>query len=94
VGLVDDQDGGLAAFVALGGQHGGGLGGQPGAGPVGGPAEGRNDGLVQAADADHRVGEVDDGVPGGVQAGQDGADGDGLAGADLAGDDADGVQPR
>jgi hypothetical protein len=28
-------------------------------------------------------------VPGGVQAGQDGADGDGLAGADFAGDDAD-----
>src|SRR4029077_439066 len=30
VGLVDDQDGGLAALVALGGEHGGGLGGEPG----------------------------------------------------------------
>src|SRR6266568_8435332 len=45
----------------------------------------------QAADADHGVGQVDDGVPGVVEAGQDGADGDGLAGADLAGDDADGA---
>jgi hypothetical protein len=32
----------------------------------------------------HRVGQVDDGVPGGVQAGQEGADGGGLAGADFS----------
>jgi hypothetical protein len=45
---------------------------------------------VQAADADHRVGQVDDGVAGGVQRGEDGADGDGLAGAfsELRGRDA------
>jgi hypothetical protein len=52
VGLVDHEDGGAAALVALGGQDGGGLGGQPGAGAVWLPAEGRDDGLVQAADAD------------------------------------------
>ena len=40
VGLVDDKDGGAAALVALGGQHGAGLGGQPRAGPVGLAAEG------------------------------------------------------
>ena len=45
--------------------------------------------VVDAADPDGGVGQVDDGVAGGVQAGQCGADGDGLAGADLAGDHAD-----
>ena len=91
MGLVDDQDGGLAALIALGGEHGGGLGGEPGVAAVGLAAEGGDDHLVQAADADHGVGQVDDGVPGGVQPGQDGADGDGLAGADFAGDHADGA---
>ena len=81
----------LAAFVAFGGEDGGGLGGEPGVAAVGLAAEGGDDHLVQAADADHRVGQVDDGVPGGVQAGQDGADRDGLAGADFAGDHADGA---
>ena len=37
-------------------------------------AEGGDDHLVQSADADHGVGRVDDGAPGGVQSGQDGAD--------------------
>src|SRR5258705_13189374 len=82
--LVDDQYGGLAPFIAFGGEHGGGLGGEPGVAAVGLAAEGGDDHLVQAADADHRVGQVDDGVPGGVQAGQDGADRDGLAGPDFA----------
>src|SRR5207302_6049010 len=61
VGFIDDQDGGFAAFVAFGGQDGGGLGGEPGAGAVGLAAEGGDDHLVQAADADHGVGQVDDG---------------------------------
>jgi hypothetical protein len=85
VGFLDDQDGGAAAFVAFGGQDGGGLGGEPGAGPVGLAAEGGDDRLVQSADADHGVGQVDDGVPGGVEGGEDGADGDGFPGADFAG---------
>ena len=46
---------------------------------------------VEAAGADGGVAEVDDGVAGGVEPGQGGADGDGLAGADLAGDDAEGA---
>jgi hypothetical protein len=41
---------------------------------------------VQAALADAGVGQVDDGVADRVQAGDGGAGGDGLAGADLAGD--------
>ena len=47
--------------------------------------------VVDAADADGGVAEVDDGVPGRVQGGERGADGDGFAGADLAGDDAEGA---
>jgi hypothetical protein len=41
---------------------------------------------VDAADADGGVGQVDDGVPGGIQAGQRGPRGDGLAGAHQTGD--------
>ncbi|HTS95607.1 MAG TPA: hypothetical protein VMI33_03225, partial [Streptosporangiaceae bacterium] len=90
MGLVEDQDGGLAALVALGGEHGAGLGGEPGVAAVGLAAEGRDDHLVQPAYADHRVGQVDDGVPGGVQAGQDGAHRDSLARPDFACDNTDG----
>jgi hypothetical protein len=90
VGFVDDQDGGAAAFGVLGGQRAGGLGGERG-GAVGGPAaEAGDDGVVDAADADGGVGQVDDGVPGGIQGGQRRPRGGGLAGADLAGDDAEG----
>jgi hypothetical protein len=46
---------------------------------------------VEAALADAGVGEVDDGVAHGVELGDRGAGGDGLAGADLAGDDPDGA---
>ena len=63
-------------------------GGHVGAGQA---AEGGDDGVVDAAGADGGVAEVDDGVPGGVQGGEGGADGDGFAGADFAGDDAEGV---
>ena len=47
--------------------------------------------VVEAAGADGGVAEVDDGVPGGVEGGEGGADGDGFAGADFAGDDAEGA---
>src|SRR5450755_143921 len=50
-----------------------------------------DDGVVDAADADGGVAEVDEGVPGGVEAGEGGAQGHGLAGADFAGDHAEGV---
>ena len=42
---------------------------------------------VEAAGPDRGVGQVDHGVAGGVELGQGGAQGDGLAGADLPGDD-------
>ena len=52
----------------------------------------RGDDVVQhAAHPDGGVGQVDDHVPGRVQGGGGGADGDGLAGADLAGDHAERV---
>ena len=54
-------------------------------------AERGDDLVVDAADPDGRVGQVDDGVPRGVQGGEGGADGDGLPGADLAGDHPDAV---
>ena len=91
VGFVDDEDGGAAAFGGFGGEGVGGLwdeGGHVGAGQA---AEGGDDGVVDAAGADGGVAEVDDGVAGGVQGGEGGADGDGFAGADFAGDDAEGV---
>ena len=59
---------------------------------VSGPRAERGDDLVvDAADPDGRVGQVDDGVAGRVQGGERGADGDGLPGADLAGDHPDPV---
>ena len=47
--------------------------------------------MVDAAGADGGVAEVDDGVAGRVERGEGGAHGHGLARADLAGDDAEGV---
>lgn len=41
--------------------------------------------------ADGGIGDVDDGAAGGVEVGDGAAGGQGLAGADLAGDQADGV---
>src|SRR6202034_1695421 len=75
VGLVDEQDGGAAAFGGLAGEHVVGLGGQRG-GAVGGASAEAGDGVV-----------VDAAGAGGGGGGGD----DGLAGADLAGDDAEGL---
>jgi hypothetical protein len=87
--FVDDQHGDAASFGCFAGEHVVGLGGQRG-GAVGGPAaEAGDDVVVDSADAGGGVADVDDGVPGRVDAGQGGAGGDGLAGADLAGDDAE-----
>jgi hypothetical protein len=58
---------------------------------AGRPAERGDHGTVQTAHADGWVGQVDDGVPGGVQVGESGADGHGLAGADLPGEQAERV---
>jgi hypothetical protein len=53
------------------------------------PTQRGDDLVVDAADSDGGVRQVDDGVPGRVEAGESGADRDCFAGADLAGDDAD-----
>src|SRR6202034_4137294 len=91
VGLVDEQDGGAAAFGGLAGEHVVGLGGQRGGAVGGASAEAGDDVVVDAADAGGGGAEVDDGVAGRGQGGEGGAGGDGLAGADLAGDDAEGL---
>jgi hypothetical protein len=81
----------LAAFVVLGGEQLGGLADQ------GGPVEPRfgaeagHEVVVDSAGADHGVGQVDDGVAGRVQRGDGRSGCDGLAGADLAGEHADGL---
>ena len=89
VRLVDHQDGCSAPLGLLDGQRAGGLRDQGGVMDQGLPAQRGDDLVVDAADPDGGVGEVDDGVPGRVQPGQRGADRDGLPGADLAGDDPD-----
>ena len=47
--------------------------------------------VVDAADADRWVGQVDQDVSGLVESGQRGSQGDGFAGADLAGEHAEGA---
>ena len=85
------SDGGAAAFGLLDREGVDGL--RDEGGVVGQRAlpEGGDDLVVDAADPDRRVGQVDDGVPGRVQGVQGGADGDGFPGADLAGDHPDAV---
>jgi hypothetical protein len=69
VGFVDDEDGGAAAFGLFGGEGVGGLGDEGGVVDQGLPAEGGDDLVVDAADSDGGVGQVDDGVAGGGQGG-------------------------
>ena len=73
------------SFFCLGGERGLGLGDEGGVVEAGGLAEGGGDGAVDAAHPDLRVGQVDQGVAGGVQAGHGGAGGCRLAAADFAG---------
>ena len=91
VRFVDHDDGGAAAFGVFGGESVGGLRGEGGGVEAGDLAQGADDVVQHAADPDGRVGQVDDHVPGGVQRGGRGADGDGFPGTDLAGDHAEGV---
>jgi hypothetical protein len=89
VGLVDDQHRGAAAFGLFDSQGVGGLRDEGGVVGQGLPAEGEHDLVVDAPNSDGGVGQVDDAVPGGVQCGERGADGDGFPGADFPGDHAD-----
>ena len=78
MGFVDHDDRGAAAFDLLDRERVDGLGdegGVVGQGPV---PEGGDDLVVDPTDPDGGVGQVDDGVSGGVQGGERGADGDGL----------------
>ena len=88
VGFVQDEDRGAAPFGLFGGQPRR-FGGRGWRGAPTLPAERGDDLVVDAADPDGGVGQVDDRIARIVQCGQCGADGDGLAGADFAGDDAD-----
>ena len=89
VRFVDDEDDLFAALGGLGGEQVLGLGDQRRVVKARAAAEAGHDRGVDAAQPDAGGAEVDDGVPGGVQAGDGGARGDGLAGAALAGDHAD-----
>ena len=89
VRLVDQQDRQPASLGELGGQVPGGLRDQGGVVDAGHAAQGRDDRVVDAPGADLRVGDGDELVAGGVQAGGGGARGHGLARADLTGDHRD-----
>jgi hypothetical protein len=86
VGFVEDEDRGAAAFVFLGGEQVHGLRDQCRLVEARNAAEGGDDAAVEASPADGGVTEVDHRVPAGVEGGESGADGDGLAGTDFAGD--------
>ena len=88
VGFVDGEDDVAVALVGLGGERGRDLGDEV-AWWKRGACRGPGDGGVDAADPDLGVGQVDEGVAGGVEAVGGGAERGGLAGADLAGDDAE-----
>ena len=79
----------LAALVGFGGERRLDLGDEVGGVEAGGLAEGLGDGAVDAADPDLGVGQVDEGVAGGVEAVGGGAERNRLPGADFAGQDAE-----
>jgi hypothetical protein len=83
VRLVDRDDDVPVFLFCLGGEGGFDLGDEGGVVEAGGLAERGGHRAVQAAHSDLGVGQVDQGVPGGVQAVGGGAEGDGLPRADL-----------
>ena len=87
--FVDQDDDAFAALGPLVGEQLVRLRDQGGGVEARLAAEGAHDLVVEAARADARVGEVDDGVPGGVERGEVGAGGDRLARADLAGEESE-----
>jgi hypothetical protein len=78
--LVDDQDRGAAPFCLLGGQRVRGLRDQGGVVDQRLPAQRGDDLVMDAADPDRRIRQIDDRVTRRVQSGQGRADRDGLAG--------------
>ena len=89
VRLVDGEDDVAAPLVGLGGERGLDLGDEVAVVEPGRLAQCGGQRPVQAPDPDLGVGEVDQGVAGGVEAVGGGAQRGGFPGADLAGQDAD-----
>jgi len=87
--LVNDEQDLAVALGGLGGEQVLGLGHELGAQVARLGPERAHDRDVEAAGAEGRVGDVDDLVAGGVERGDGGAQGDRLAGADVAGDHAE-----
>jgi len=94
VRFVDGEDDVAVALVGLGGERGLDLRDEGRVVETGCLPECQGDGPVDSPDADLGVGEVDEGVAGGVQAVDGGAEGGGLAGPDFSGDDAQAAEPR
>src|SRR6266849_7522007 len=88
VPFVHQQDDAAAAFVFLGRQQILGLADQLGLEATGHRAQGAHDGDVQAADADGRIGQVHNVMRCLIELTDRGAHCDGLANANLTGDDA------
>jgi hypothetical protein len=86
VRLIHDDHDAAVPLVGFGGQQVGGLGHQLGLEVAGLVAERADDGDVEAAGAEGGVGDVDDLVAGRVEGRDGGADGHGLACADVPGD--------
>ena len=94
VRLIDGQDHVPAPLVGFGGERRLDLGNEVGGVEAGGLAEGLGDGTVDAPYPDLGVGQVDEGVAGGVQAVGGGAQRDRLPGADFSRQDAEAAEPR
>src|SRR5215470_1493231 len=88
--LINDDDDAAVALGLLGFEQLLGLGHDLGLEEARSGAEGADDGDVEATGAEGGVGDVDDLVAEWVERGPGSAGGDRLAGADLAGDDAQG----
>jgi hypothetical protein len=94
VRFIDGEDDVAVALVGFGGERGLDLGDEVGGVEAGGLAERGGQGAVDAPDADLGVGEVDEGVAGGVEAVGGGAERRGFPGADFSCQDADAAEPR
>src|SRR6266567_1845670 len=86
--FVDDEDDTSTAFPLFGGQQAVRLSDQLGPGQTRMRTQRAHDGHVQAARAERWRGDVDDMVRGEIELAGGGPHGDGLAHADLTGDDA------
>jgi hypothetical protein len=94
VGLVDGENHGAVALVGLGREGSLDLGDEVGLVEAGRLPERRGQRRVQAPYSYLGVGEVDQGVTGGVEAVGGRAQGDGFPGPDFTGQGAEAAEPR